>query len=118
MTDDKLQRHSRPRYYFGDRIPLAQARWIFTRAITSVELLSAEERGRTGAALRLHGADGHLDLSSTDSIELTTGKTAAQEATCVKLIRPIHNEIAKLVAWEAAFPDEPKIGQQRPVAAA
>lgn len=94
-------------------MPLGRARWIHTHAIDRIDLVDI---GGGAKGLRLHSGMERIDVPSDWGLEIAIGRTSDNRPTCVRLDVSVEADLANIVEWEKAFPDEPKIGTARKAA--
>lgn len=100
-----------PGYWHGHSVGLATARWVHARRVVGIIAIPAEEAAASGKAVRLFGHDGEtLDVASMGGLRLVHPSGRDEMRSCLALRPEIAENLADIVAWEAAFPDARRIG--------
>lgn len=99
----------RPFAFSGGTIPLAQARWIATNPIRSIEILPPRE----GTSLRhvaLVSDSGRIETCHQSCLVVGPVATVDGEESLLGLPDHVMREISDIVAWERANPGEKPFG--------
>jgi hypothetical protein len=110
MTD-RLSLDDPPGYWHGHSIGLPVARWVHARRVVGMIAIPTDEAAATGRAVRLFGHDGEtLDVASIGGLRLVHPTGSDEMRACLALRPEIAENLADIVAWEAAFPAARRIG--------